>query len=62
MKEFILDNWLCLLASMIVTIGGVIAIIIWYKKINPDTTWIYSIYVVNVLIIGNYLLLNRIFT
>lgn len=61
MTEVISNNWIYLLASMIVTIGGVIAIIIWHKKINPDTTWIYSIYVVNILILGNCLLLNRIF-
>lgn len=28
-----------------VLIAGIIAVIIWYKKINSETTWIYFIYV-----------------
>lgn len=36
---------------ILVVIVAILAIIFWQKKINPDTTWIYALYVLCVLII-----------
>jgi hypothetical protein len=36
---------------ILVTIVAILSIIIWEKKINPDTTWIYALYVLTIVII-----------
>ena len=51
-----------IIGSIVLAVGGIIAIIFWYKKINPDTTWIYAIYVINIILMGIVLLVSRIFT
>ena len=35
----------------LVIIVAILSIIFWQKKINPDTTWIYALYVLCVVII-----------
>lgn len=35
-----------------VIIASILGIVFWHKKINPDTTWIYAIYVLVVVIIS----------
>lgn len=37
--------------TILVTIVAILSIMFWYKKINPDTTWIYAIYVLIIVII-----------
>lgn len=39
------------MATVFVIIGAILGIILWNKKINPDTTWIYAIYVIIVVFI-----------
>ncbi len=34
------------LSIVFVACASLLAIILWHKKINPDTTWIYAIYVI----------------
>jgi hypothetical protein len=36
---------LFIVGDLLVILAGIIGAIIWYKKINPATTWIYSIYI-----------------
>lgn len=40
-----------MLATVVVIIGAILAIIFWYKKINPETSWIYVMYVISIVII-----------
>lgn len=45
-------NWFKVIFGMtIIAIVGIIGLIYWHKKIDPETTWIYGIYVVIVLIL-----------
>lgn len=45
-------NWFrVILGVTIITIAGIIALIYWHKKIDSETTWIYGIYVVAIIII-----------
>ena len=44
---------------ILVTIIAIISVILWNKKINPETTWIYTIYVILVVII--YLFAVKVF-
>ncbi len=37
--------------TILVVIVAIMSIIFWHKKINPDTTWIYAIYVLTIVII-----------
>lgn len=39
---------------VIVGIVEILMIILWQKKINPDTTWIYSIYLIALLVIMSF--------
>lgn len=39
-----------ILAFVVISIA-ILAIIFWHKKINPETTWIYGLYVLSVVII-----------
>ena len=42
-----------------IVIQGIVSIIIiifWQKKINPDTTWIYAIYLILILILLSFLI------
>ena len=39
-----------IIAGIILTITGIVCIILWHKKIDSDTTWIYGIYVALVII------------
>ena len=47
-----------IIGSIVLVIGGIIAIVLWHKKINPDTTWIYAIYVISIVFMATFLL-NR---
>ena len=38
-------------STLVVIIVAILAVIFWHKKINPDTTWIYAIYSILVVII-----------
>lgn len=40
-----------MVAIITVVIVSILAVIFWYKKINPETTWIYGIYVLSIVII-----------
>lgn len=45
-------NWFGVILGMaIITIVGIIVLIYWHKKIDSETTWIYGIYVVMVIIL-----------
>lgn len=35
--------------KILVIIVAIVCIIFWHKKINPETTWIYAIYVIVIL-------------
>ena len=45
-------NWFrVILGVTIITIAGIISLIGWHKEIDPETTWIYGIYVaINVIL------------
>jgi len=40
-----------MLPIFLVIIASILAIIFWHKKINPETSWIYSIYVLIIVIL-----------
>lgn len=40
-----------ILPISLVTIVSILAIILWHKKINPGTSWIYAIYTLIILVI-----------
>lgn len=42
----------------ILTILGVICIIFWHKKIDSDTTYVYGIYVIAILILSLFALIK----
>ena len=37
--------------TIFVIITAILSVMFWHKKINPDTTWIYAIYVLMIVII-----------
>lgn len=39
-----------MIISIIVIIIAILAVIFWQEKINPETTWIYAIYVTFIVI------------
>jgi len=45
--------------SIVLVIVGIIAIIFWHKKINPDTTWIYAMYVISVILMTTIILIGN---
>ena len=52
-------NWFrVILGMVIITTVGIIALIYWHKKIDSETTWIYGIYVVIVLILSLFVLIG----
>lgn len=40
-----------MIPTITVIIVAILAIIFWDKKINPETTWIYAVYVLSIVII-----------
>lgn len=40
-----------MIPTIIVVIIAILSVIFWHKKINPETTWIYTVYVIGVVII-----------
>lgn len=40
-----------LITGTIIAIIGIICVLFWHKKIDSDTTWIYGIYVLTVIIL-----------
>ena len=40
-----------ILVMLILIITGIVCLIYWHKKIDPNTTWVYGIYIVIILII-----------
>lgn len=47
-----------MLPTILVIIASIFAIIFWHKKINPETSWIYSIYVLIVVILYLSVVIN----
>ena len=47
-----------ILIMMILAITGIGCLIYWHKKIDPNTTWVYGIYIAIILIIFLFVLLN----
>ena len=52
-------NWFrVILGMVIITIVGIIALILWHKKIDRETTWIYAVYVVLIIILSLFVLIG----
>ena len=52
-------NWFrVILGVTIITIAGIISLIGWHKEIDPETTWIYGIYVAINVILSIFVLIG----
>ena len=52
-------NWFrVILGMVIITIVGIIALILWHKEIDRETTWIYAVYVVLNIILSLFVLIG----
>lgn len=52
-------NWFrVILGMVIITIVGIIALILWHKEIDRETTWIYAVYVVLIIILSLFVLIG----
>ncbi len=38
-------------STLLVIVVAILSIILWHKKINPNTTWAYALYVIIIVII-----------
>lgn len=44
-------NWFRVILVIVIALVGIIVLIFWHKKIDSETTWIYGIYVLAIIII-----------
>ena len=52
-------NWFrVILGMVIITIVGITVLIIWHKKIDRETTWIYAVYVILNIILSLFVLIG----
>lgn len=50
--------WKTIIGGIILGIVGIISLILWYKKIDPNTTWIYGVYIGIILIFWLFVSIN----
>ncbi len=44
------------IGMIILTVAGIVSLILWHKKIDSETTWIYGIYIVVMLTFSLFVL------
>lgn len=50
--------WKVIIGESILVIAGIISLILWHKKIDSETTWMYGIYIAIQLILWLFVLIG----